>query len=494
VRGNVRKQNYCTAHHVPKYFYLDEERRCVQCGAKFTFEAGEQKHWYETLGFKFGSIPVRCPPCRRRRRSEHALREQIAEAKAYLRAEGANSGAHLSLARALVEYHERTGHGDLDEAVAAARKAAGAFPESSEPLFWERAAGPLSGPASGTSAELSRTGIDETVISHPEKVLFPDGGITKGELCSYYEAMAPLMLPHVRGRPVTMERYPAGIDKKGFIQKDVSKGFPSWLERVGVDRRDEKEGGTVHYPLANDARSLIWMANQNSITPHVWCSRVPTLWKPDVCIFDLDPAGDEPKALRAAALLVRDLLDELGIRSFVKTSGSKGFHILTSVDSDGGADGEGAFDSTWRFAHGAGAVLVKRHPAVFTQEFIKADRGGRIFVDTGRNGPGATLAAVYAVRPKPGAPVSAPCTWNEIERGTVGPRTFTLRTMAGRIGEVGDLWREMDGQRRSLRDPMTALERLLTAEDWDEAWAASTRRPGSRKEKTTGKRQSRRRP
>jgi bifunctional non-homologous end joining protein LigD len=313
----------------------------------------------------------------------------------------------------------------------------------------------------------------EFAISHPEKVLFPDSGITKGELCSYYEAVAPLMLPHVTGRPVTMERYPAGIDKKGFIQKDVSKGFPAWLERVAVEKRNEKEGGTVHYPLASDARSLLWLANQNSVTPHVWCSRVPNLYQPDLCVFDLDPAGDEPAALRAAALSVRDLLEELGLPSFVKTSGSKGFHIVIPLD------GEAGFDVAWRFAHGAGAVLVKRHPELLTQEFIKADRGGRIFVDTGRNGAGATCAAVYAVRPKPGAPVSAPCTWQEVE-GEVGPRTFTLRTMAKRIAEVGDLWLQIDGQRRSLHDAMTKLERLLTEADWKEALAASTRRPVSR--------------
>jgi bifunctional non-homologous end joining protein LigD len=313
------------------------------------------------------------------------------------------------------------------------------------------------------------------MITHPEKVMFPDGGITKGELCAYYEAVAPIMLPHVRGRPITMERFPAGIDKKGFIQKDVSKGFPSWLERVEVEKRNEKEGGTVHYPLAGDARSLVWLANQNSITPHVWCSRVPRLEQPDVCVFDLDPAEDEPEVLRAAALAVHDLLGELELPSFVKTSGSKGFHILVPLD------GEAGYDVTWRFAHGAGAVLVKRHPDMFTQEFIKADRAGRIFVDTGRNGAGATFAAVYAVRPKPGAPVSAPCTWQEIERGAVGPRTFTLRTMADRLRDVGDLWLAMEGERRSLRAATAALERLLTDEDWKEALAASTRRPTSRK-------------
>src|SRR6185369_9581805 len=130
-------------------------------------------------------------------------------------------------------------------------------------------------------------------ITHPEKVLFPDDGITKGELCSYYEALAPLMLPHITGRPITMERYPAGIDKKGFIQKDVSKGFPDWLQRVETPKRGgarDGTAGTVHYPLVTDARSLVWLANQNSVTPHVWTARVPRLDRPDVCIFDLDPS------------------------------------------------------------------------------------------------------------------------------------------------------------------------------------------------------------
>ncbi len=225
------------------------------------------------------------------------------------------------------------------------------------------------------------------------------------------------MLPHLAGRPVTMERFPAGIEKKGFIQKDVSKGFPAWLQRVEIPKRSESEGdGAVHYPLVEDARALLWLANQNAITPHVWTSRVPKLHHPDLCVFDLDPAEDpsqspsrdQPAELRAAALAVRELLTELGLASFVKTSGSKGFHIVVALD------GEADFEPVRRFSQGAGAVLVKRHPALFTQEFIKADRGGRIFVDTGRNGYGATFAAAYALRPKPGAPVSAPCAWSEI--------------------------------------------------------------------------------
>jgi bifunctional non-homologous end joining protein LigD len=274
-----------------------------------------------------------------------------------------------------------------------------------------------------------------------------------------------------------MERYPAGIDKKGFIQKDVVKGFPDWLQRVEVERRNEKDGGVVHYPFATDERALLWFANQNSITPHVWTSRVPELQRPDLCVFDLDPSQDDATMLRAGALAVRDLLGELGLPTFVKTSGSKGFHIVFPLD------GQADFEAVWRFAHGAGAVLVKRHPAMFTQEFIKADRQGRILIDTGRNGQGATFAAVYAVRPKPVAPVSAPCSWQEVESGAVGPQTFTLRTMARRIAEAGDLWRDMEQGKQSLRDPIAALDRLLTPDDWTEAMAASTRRPTSRKAK-----------
>ena len=288
------------------------------------------------------------------------------------------------------------------------------------------------------------------MITHPEKVLFPDDGITKGELASYYEAIAPVMLPHIRNRPVTMERYPAGIGKKGFMQKDVSKGFPEWLERVEVP----KKGGTVHHPVVRNTRSLLWLANQNSITPHVWTSRAPNLYLPDICVFDLDPSENDSDALRAAALGLRDLLAELGLPSWVKTSGSKGFHIAVPLD------GRAGFGEVGKFAHAVATILVKRDPQRLTLEFSKADRGGRILVDTGRNGYSATFAATYAVRAKPGAPVSAPCTWEELERGEVGPQTFTLRTMARRIASVCDLWSDMRRRKRSLRRPMEQLRQI----------------------------------
>ncbi|MGH9408378.1 MAG: non-homologous end-joining DNA ligase, partial [Vicinamibacterales bacterium] len=249
-------------------------------------------------------------------------------------------------------------------------------------------------------------------ISHPDKILFPDEGITKGDLAAYYEAIAPVMLPHIARRPVTMERYLRGIGAPGFIQKDVSKGFPKWLERVEVP----KHGGTVHHPIVTDARSLVWLANQNCVTPHVWTRRVPDLANPDVCVFDFDPStDDDAAAVRSAAVALRDLLKELGLQSWIKTSGSKGFHI--AVPLDGSSD----VPTAARFADAVGTLLVRRHPEQLTQEFHKADRGGRILVDTGRNVYSATFAAAYAVRAKPGAPVSAPCTWEEVERGKVEP-------------------------------------------------------------------------
>src|SRR5215208_152502 len=286
------------------------------------------------------------------------------------------------------------------------------------------------------------------MITHPEKILFPGEGITKGELASYYEAIAPVMLPHLRRRPITMERFHRGIGSQGFFQKDVSKGFPEWLERVEVP----KHGGTVHHPIANDTRSLLWLANQNSITIHVWPSRTPNLYNPDICVFDLDPSDDDDlETLRAAAINLRDLLEELGLPSWVKTTGSKGFHIAVPLD------GKSDFGLVARFAHEVGKALVKRDPEHLTQEFLKADRGGRILVDTGRNGYSATFAAAYTVRAKPGAPVSAPCTWEEVERGDVGPKTFTLRTMAQRIALVGDLWSDMLKTRKSLKLPINRV-------------------------------------
>jgi bifunctional non-homologous end joining protein LigD len=235
------------------------------------------------------------------------------------------------------------------------------------------------------------------------------------------------------------------------MHKSVSKGFPAWLERVDVPKKD----GVVHYPLVTDTQSLLWMTNQNCVTPHVWISRVPDLMHPDLCVFDLDPLKDEPLVVRNAALALRSLLGELGLRSWLKTSGSKGYHILVALD------GTSEIGRVGWFAHHVGAELVRRHPDHLTQEFSKADRGGRILVDTGRNGFGATFAAAYAVRARPGAPVSAPCDWEELEEGSAMPQAFRMRDMTRRLEAVGDVWAAMTAV--SLNSALDSLRLMREA-------------------------------
>ena len=288
------------------------------------------------------------------------------------------------------------------------------------------------------------------MISHPDKVLFPDDGITKGELAAYYEAIAPVMLPHLRGRPLTMERYPAGIERQGFWQKDVSKGFPEWLERVEVPKKD----GVVHHPVVTDLQSLLWTVNQNTITHHVWSSRVPDLKHPDVCVFDLDPSTDDVETVRRAAIDLRDLLEKLTLQSWIKTTGSKGFHIVVPLD------GKTPIGQVARFAGAVGKVFVGLQPDALTQEFAKVDRRGRIYVDTGRNGYHSTFAAAYTVRARPGAPVSAPCTWEEVECGDVEPATFTVRNILERVQRIGDVWGDLRRRGTSLKRPIELVAKM----------------------------------
>ena len=184
----------------------------------------------------------------------------------------------------------------------------------------------------------------------------------------------------------------------------------------------------------------------------MWTSRAPDVYYPDICVFDLDPSVDDAAMLREAAVSLRDLLEELGLPSWVKTSGSKGFHITVPLD------GKAHMSDVERFAHAVGTLLVSRDRKNLTQEFHKKDRGRRILVDTGRNGWSATHAAAYAVRAKPGAPVSAPCTWEELESDKVAPRSFTLKNMPSRLDKVGDLWDDMKKRKRSLKRP---IEKLL---------------------------------
>jgi bifunctional non-homologous end joining protein LigD len=270
-------------------------------------------------------------------------------------------------------------------------------------------------------------GRRDVPLTHPDKLLFPDDGVTKGDLAAYYRDAAPLMVPLVRDRPVSMQRFNNGIDHEGFFQKNVERGVPPWVRRVRVG----KHGGSVSHVLANDAATLVWLANQNCITPHVWTARSDSLERPDRMIFDLDPAGDGDFTLvRRTARELGDLLREAGVEPFAMTTGSKGVHVVVALRRRYG------FDRVREAALAVATELVARRPGELTTEFYKRKRDGRLFVDVNRNAYAATAVPPYAVRARPGAPVATPLAWDELSDRRLSAGRWTLRTVLDRDPDV----------------------------------------------------------
>jgi bifunctional non-homologous end joining protein LigD len=295
---------------------------------------------------------------------------------------------------------------------------------------------------------------DRVKLSHPDKVLFPQDGITKAELADYYLTVAPRMLPLVSGRPVTMQRFPNGIGRGGFLQKQIGDYFPDWIERVTAPNRRTRSGTTreeVTYMLCRSADDLAYLANQACVTPHVWLSRATHLYQPDQLVFDLDPASTDPRVLRLAAATLHGLLDELGLPSFLKSSGSKGLHVVVPL-----VPAEET-DEVKIFSLAVTEVLAARHPEELTTEARIADRHGRLYLDIGRNGYAQTMAAPYAVRALPGAPVSVPLDWSELDE--FDPRRHTLRNIAERLSRP-DPWTGIDQAASQLDRARTRLAEL----------------------------------
>jgi bifunctional non-homologous end joining protein LigD len=275
--------------------------------------------------------------------------------------------------------------------------------------------------------------VPRAVLSHPDKVLFPADGITKADLAAYYEAVAPAMLPHVRGRPLNLWRWNAGIERQRVVQQEIPKGAPEWVHRVSVPRR---RGGEVTHAIADDAGTLRWLAQVNCITPHVWTSRVDRLDRPDRMIFDLDPPdeGAEFDHIREGALAMGELLRELGLDAYAMTSGSRGIHVVAPLRRT--AD----HDHVRERAREISEELAGRRPDRLTTAWRKNKRGGRILIDTARNTYAQTTVAPYAVRAKPGAPVATPLRWEELEDARLRADSFTLATLPARLERDGDSW------------------------------------------------------
>jgi bifunctional non-homologous end joining protein LigD len=280
-------------------------------------------------------------------------------------------------------------------------------------------------------------------ISNPDKILFPDDGIAKADLADYYAAVAPAMVEHTRDRPLNLWRWNRGIDNEVVIQQAIPKGAPDWVKRVTVPRR---RGGDVTHAVGGEPATLVWLANQNCITPHMLTARMDRPDHPDRIVFDFDPPDDDDHAhldaIRAGALAVGDLLREKGLTPYAMTSGSRGIHVVAPLRRRHESDVVRAV------AGELAEEVAGRLPDRLTTSWRKAGRGGRVLVDAARNTYAQTAVAPYAVRAKPGAPVATPLFWEEVEHAD--PRGWTLRDVPRRLEERGDPWEGIASAAASL--------------------------------------------
>lgn len=286
-------------------------------------------------------------------------------------------------------------------------------------------------------------------VTSPNKLLFPDEKITKGDVVEYYRDVAPHMVPHLAGRPITLHCFPAGISSRGYFQKSVQDHFPEWISRVTV----KTLGGETTYALVDDAVTLVFLAAQNSLAFHPCNVLADSLDRPDLLILDLDPSDDDFSKVRHGARLLRDLLPALGLVPFVKTTGSRGLHVVAPIHP------ELTCDEVSEFARKVALYLVQTDPVRFTTDINKKKRGDRVFVDYLRNGTAQTAVAPYSLRALPCAPVAVPITWDELDDPELDARRWHLRNVRERLAELGDPWRGIHEHPRSRAE---ASERLAS--------------------------------
>ena len=293
----------------------------------------------------------------------------------------------------------------------------------------------------------------EVRLTSGERVLFPEDGVTKGDVFRFYDAVADVLVPHLRNRPFTMKRFPHGIDGEAFFQKQAPKHLPPWIPTRQFTTHPRGGGSRlVDFPLVNSREAVLFMVQNNCIDMNAWYSRVDKPERPDYVVFDLDPPDGGFQLGVRAARLVGELLDELGLRGYPKTSGADGMHVLVPITR------RHSFGQTHAFAEAVSKTLEARHPGVVTTEWLKAKREG-VFVDYHQNGAGKTTASVYSVRPKPGASVSTPLRWEELD-DSLDRRVFTMDAVRGRIAEHGDLFEPVLAGGQSLAAATRALARM----------------------------------
>ena len=281
----------------------------------------------------------------------------------------------------------------------------------------------------------------QITISNPDKVMFPADGITKGDLVEYYQRVAERMLPHVRGRPLHMNRFPDGIGRIAIQQKRIPESFPQWIKRATVDLH---RGGTITHAVIDNAATLVYLANYNMITAHVWLSRMEAPEQPDQLIFDLDPSDEDFRLVRRTAISLRTLLEELRLVAYVKTTGSRGLHVVVPISI------APSFEEVHVFADVIAQRLAAGDPDHLTTEFIKQKREGRLFIDVNRNAYGQTVVAPYSVRARPAAPIAVPIAWADVDSDALRPDGVTMRNVWDWLKGRDDPWEQIDRMRSPL--------------------------------------------
>jgi bifunctional non-homologous end joining protein LigD len=292
-----------------------------------------------------------------------------------------------------------------------------------------------------------KVGRQTIPVTHGDRLIFANSDITKGEIVEHYNRVAARMLPHMRGRPVSIQRFPGADGSRPIYQKAIPSHFPDWIHRVTVP----KVGGTVTHVVADDAATLVYLANQGCITPHVWLSRVPHLELPDRMIIDLDPGAGGVADARFAAHLARQVLTEAGLFPYLMATGSRGYHVVVPLRV------RDTFEDVREVCFGLAEALARRAPDRLTTEFYKAERAGRLFLDCNRNARAQTAVPPYAVRPKPGAPVAVPLTWDELD--TTDSDAWTVRTIGKRLEVTTDPWAGITRHARTLDKAKSWLAR-----------------------------------
>ncbi|AVR44459.1 ATP-dependent DNA ligase [Christiangramia fulva] len=289
-------------------------------------------------------------------------------------------------------------------------------------------------------------------VSNLDKIFFPKKGYTKADLIEYYEKISDTILPYLKDRPLTMIRFPNGIDDKRFYQKDEPDYFPKWIKTKSVNK---KEGGKTKYVVCNDKETLVYLASQACITPHIWLSKTDKIDKPDRLIFDLDPSNGDFSEVKKAAKQVRKLLeDDLGLSVYVMTTGSRGLHVVAPIRRSK------TFDEVREFAQKAAKYLESQYSEKLTTAARKNKREDKLFLDVARNGTGQTAVTPYAVRPIEGAPVATPLDWDELSKSSLSAQSYNIKNIFRRLGSKGDPWKNIDENAKDLSSAIKKLEKL----------------------------------